>query len=329
LKKIYLSYRSGERWVKEAEKSDRQSPARVTVRATFDQVSEHIYTKLAEHGLTQPFAATLITAFSLNNTGTPQPQKDSTTSAAASTTDTGAQADAAGFVAFESMHFFNAPGRHLDIGVAGLLGFRPTLALISPSTDGATATATSAVAQYQQAFTWGVWAEPNIRIADLAELTPFAGLGQTILTSSTTLIENGLNSQVGLVATNGAQKGAIFAESGIRLNIYSQSLEILHLNKGMLTPTFGIAAGLRRDYRFSPSGILAQAHNPQQRMFFRLSTDAIPLQDPARADQTFTLNFALEYERPWTNSGPVIVPSGTRFLIRGDLNLFKATRESK
>jgi hypothetical protein len=54
-----------------------------------------------------------------------------------------------------------------------------------------------------------------------------------------------------------------------------------------------------------------------------LSTSAIPLTDSARPDQAFTLTFALEHE--WAKKGgDGAVPHGTRILIRGDLNLFKA-----
>jgi len=334
LKRIYLSFRNAERWVdafkaqlrpgESAPDGDEEARIQFLTLLTkaHDELAAHLHAKLSSHGLTQPFAATLITAFALNSAGSTTESGDGDT-----TGDTTTNADAAGFVAFESMHFYSAPGRKFDVAVSGIVGFRPTLALVAPASAGGDDDAIpNAIAQYQQAFAWGVWAEPNLRLADLAELTPFMGFGQTILTSSTSLIENGVNSQVGLVATSGAEKGATFAEFGAKLSIYAQSLEILHLNKGMLSPMFGMALGIRRDNRFQRAGILKDTTSPEQRLFVRLSTDAIPLQDPAREDKTFTLNVAIEYEKPLRSVGTIVVPSGTRVLIRGDLNLFKAVR---
>jgi hypothetical protein len=60
-----------------------------------------------------------------------------------------------------------------------------------------------------------------------------------------------------------------------------------------------------------------------------MATNAIPFQDASTADnKTLTLTFSLEYEKPLRGS-PTGVPSGTRVLIRGDLNLFKATQPAK
>ena len=322
LKKIYLAYRNARWWVDDDNRDSNALDARIAVRAAYNELAEHLQTQLEAHGLTQPFAATLITAFAIHSTGSQTLSADAKTAPA----DTGSTASAAGFVAFESMHFFSAPGRHYDVDVAGLIGFRPTLSLVTPL--GNAGANSPLIAQYQQAFNWAVYFEPNFGIADLAELTPIFGLGQTILTTTQSLIENGANSQVGITATNDAAKGAIFDEVGIKLGIYSQSLAMVHLNKGMLTPTFGFAVGLRRDNRFTRTGALQGVPSPEQRVFVRMSTDAIPLQDPNPEDRALTLNFALEDQKP-LKGGSFSVPSGTRFLIRGDLNLFKATQAKK
>jgi len=60
-----------------------------------------------------------------------------------------------------------------------------------------------------------------------------------------------------------------------------------------------------------------------------MATNAIPFQDASAADnRTLTLTFSLEYEKA-LRGGVDAVPSGTRVLIRGDINLFKATQPAK
>lgn len=344
LRKIYLSYRNARQWARRFEKIATSPADRTAVTKSYDGLSEHLQQALSAHGLTQPFAATLVTGFSLHDASAPKTAGSASAStgtgngnASTSTPSAGTGADAAGFVDFESAHFFSEPGRWWDVDISGLLGFRPTLALVSTSSTGSdqgsgsgqTSSATTVVADYQQAFVWGIWPEFNFRLADLAEVTPFVGLGETILTSTQSLVQQDGNTAIGTIATNQASKGAVFVETGAKLSIYAQSLDILHLSKGLVTPMFGFAAGLRRDSRFPQEGILATVQSPTQRLFVRMATNAIPFQDASSADnKTLTLTFSLEYEKA-LRGGANAVPSGTRVLIRGDLNLFKATQAAK
>lgn len=343
LRKIYLSYRYSRKWWQRFDRLSSSLGDRSRVTRSYDALSEHLEQALSAHGLTQPFAATLVTAFAVHDAsgskgaGSSTPSTGSGNGSSATTQSAGTGADAAGFVAFESAHFFSEPGRWWDVNIAGLLGFRPTLALVSapPTTTGQTSSSAQAsaaptvIADYQQAFVWGLWPEWNFRLADLAEVTPFLGLGQTILTSTQSLVQQDGNTAIGTIATNQASKGAAFSEAGVNLSIYAQSLEILHLSKGLLTPMFGFGVGVRHDNRFPQDGILAAAKSPTQRFFIRMATNAIPFQDASTADnKTLTLTFSLEYEKA-LRGGVDAVPSGTRVLIRGDLNLFKATQPAK
>ena len=344
LRKIYLSYRYSRKWWQRFDRLSSSLGDRSKVTRSYNALSEHLEQALSSHGLTQPFAATLVTAFAIHDASASKGAGSSTPSTGSgngnstmTTQSAGTGADAAGFVAFESAHFFSEPGRWWDVNISGLLGFRPTLALVSapPTTTGQTSNSaqasatTTVIADYQQAFVWGISPELNFRLADLAEVTPFLGLGQTILTSTQSLVQQDGNTAIGTIATNQASKGAFFSEAGVKLSIYAQSLEILHLSKGLITPMFGFGAGVRRDNRFPQEGILAAAKSPTQRFFIRMATNAIPFQDASAADnKTLTLTFSLEYEKA-LRGGVDAVPSGTRVLIRGDINLFKATQPAK
>jgi hypothetical protein len=333
LRKIYLSYARLRLWVDCALRPSTTTSGcrlsqplsadqRAVLADTFGQFAEALHLSLKGHGLTQPFAASLVTAFSFQNAAS----ASKTGSAAAApagpgeTDDSSSTSAAAGFVVFESVHFFARPERTFDVDVAGTIGFRPALTLLTPKD----AAATSLIAQYQQAFAWSVAFEPNWRVADLAEVSGFVGVGEAILSSKTALVENGSNSQ--LAIATGADAGARFIEFGAKVGIFGETLDLLHLSKGLLSPMLGFTLGYRRDQRFESIVLPDGLGNPQDRLFLRLSTSAIPLTDSARPDQLFTLTFALEHE--WARTrGTGAVPHGTRVLIRGDLNLFKATND--
>jgi hypothetical protein len=317
LKKIYLAYTRLTSWMHIGAAQDIDLGLRAALATDYGQFAEDLNVALKGHGLSQPFAATLVTAFSFVSAG----KDDTSSSETGKTADTN-KASGAGYVEFESLHFFSRPSHRFDVDLAGTIGFRPALTVVVP--DQSNAAVALRTAQYQQAFVWSVAAEPNFRCADLSEIGLVATIGETILTSSHTLLENGDNSQVAVTTGANGSDSAFYWELGGRLNIFSDSLDLLHLSKGLLSPMFGIAGGVRRDQRFRglelPGGPTAQDY----RLFLRLSTNAIRLTDPARADKPFVLTFALEYEKPM-HDGDGAVPHGTRVLIRGDLNLFKAT----
>jgi hypothetical protein len=326
LKKIYLTYTRLSRWVAMAVQSKdgnrvSMTPEQVALIATYEQFAEDLNLALKAHGLTQPFAANLVTAFSFATASKAGAGGDTNASAKDSGTPDTSKSSGAGYVEFESLHFFARPRHMFDIDVMGTIGFRPTLVVVVPS-DAANSSTRSA--QYQSAFVWSIAAEPNFKIADLSEIGAVATIGETILSSSSTLLENGANSQVAVVTGANDSDSAFFWELAGKIGIFAESLDLLHLSKGLLSPMFGVTAGVRRDQRFR--GLEIDGGRPHQdyRYFIRLSTNAIPMTDSARPDKTFSLTFAVEYEKPMFD-GTGAIPHGTRVLIRGDLNLFKAT----
>lgn len=338
LKKIYLAYTNIRLWERCAQKRQQEDVRDANASATasrdkcgstttltaseaaalqdeFGRFSEQLNLALKGHGIAQPFAATLVTGFAFvaaddaADTGKPTdaPSKEGVDAAGAS---------GAGFITFESLHFFSHPNRAFDIDLTGTLGVRPALAILEPESD-----QSIRVAQYKQAFVWSFAVEPNFRVADLAEVSAFVGGGQTILNSTQSLVENGSNSQVAMVS--GGDAGATFLEFGTKLSIFAETLDLLHLSKGLLSPMLGFSFGYRKDERFKAIILPDDLGNPRDRLFVRLSTSAIPLTDPSRTDKPFTLTFSLEHE--WARrGGSAAVPHGTRVLIRGDLDLFKA-----
>lgn len=336
LVRTYLAFRNLQRW-KEAIDGSAEADVdfRRNVVAAFNALADLLHEVLAKHGLTQPFAANLVTAFSLNAVGsnssgkigsastTPAPGSSSTPAA-----DVPQGADPAGFVMWESIHFYAAPDRAFDINLAGNFGFQPVLALVQPAPNQTGSSPADIAATFQQAFVWSAAAQPNFRVADLAEVSVIAKLGQSILGSAATLIQNGDQGIVHVAARNGTGRAEIFMETGARIAIYGQSLEVLHLKRGLLTPMFSFAAGLRRDNRFSRSGVLESVDSPEQRVFFRVQVDGLQLANKDQSDKPFTIGMSVDFDGPLKRTGNY-VPPGTRILIRGDLNLFKAAQSGK
>ncbi len=317
--KAYLSFRNLQRWQELVKGDGSTGPPRDHVLREFSATAERLQTALAQHGLTQPFSASLVTAFSLNSSG-------STASSAATSGGSSAHStDAAGFVSWESIHFYAAPDRSWDVNLSGTFGFQPVLALVQPATATSPAEASTS---YQQAFVWSVSAQPNWRFADLAELTAFGRVGQSILNSTNTINENVTPAVVEVAASNGTGRAEMFAEAGARIAIYGQSLEILHMKRGLLNPMFAFAAGFRRDNRFTGSGPLAAVNAPEQRLFLRVQIDGLQLENRKQADRPFTVGVSVDFDTALHRAG-TFVPSGTRILIRGDLNLFKAAQSDK
>jgi hypothetical protein len=60
----------------------------------------------------------------------------------------------------------------------------------------------------------------------------------------------------------------------------------------------------------------------------RFQIDGLQLANKDQADKPFTIGFSVDFDGPLHRTGN-FVPSGTRLLIRGDLNLFKAAQSPK
>jgi hypothetical protein len=343
--KEYLSYRRLRRWNSAYQASAKVLPEeRASLQDVFNDLSETLENAVTEHGISQPFSADLVTAFSLQQAGAQSSTNGGTTGTQSSSTGStnGGQgtvqqaasntnAGAAGFVRWQSIHFYADPERRFDVDIAGQFGFEPALALTQQSGGTGTSSAPSGsiLATYQPAFMWSVAAEPNARIADLAEITGFFRFGQSVLNTTQSLIENGENSAVVVAAQNNTGRAEGFWEGGVGISIYSQSLEVLHLKKGLLTPMFALSGGLRTDNRFSKDGVLATFDHPEQRMFLRFMIDALQVADKKQPDSAFSIGLSVDFEKArFQHANQPYVPSGTRILVRGDLNLFKASQAS-
>ena len=285
---------------------------------------------LVAHAIGQPFSAQLVTAFTIQSAGgqgasSGSPSAGSTSASGVQKAASSPALSGAGLVEWQSIHFFADPFRRFDVSFSGRFGFDQTAAPVQTTSSDGVATVLTV---FEPAFVWKTGLENNWRMADTAELSIFGDIGQTVLSGTSTLIQNGTNATVAVSADNNSGQAELFGEFGAGLNLYGQSMDLLHLNKGLLTPRLAFSGGLGRDERFAKQGILASFDSPESRLFFRVSVDALQVVDHSQGDKPFTVGISIDYERALHRSGQHI-PTGTRLLLTGSLNLFKATQTGK
>jgi hypothetical protein len=299
------------------------------------QAGRRLRAALKAHDLFATFSAVLVTGATLVDASQPEEDadEDSGTEAGEAETDKTKEADssaqALGTIVWQSRHFGDESIYTFDWSIGGRIGVQPILNLVTstPAEDvpaGENAPVTSAV--HQNAFVWtaGVQMHKPLRGID-AEIGWYGSTGSSTLTSLPKAVENGQDSFIAFPLDYGANKTAWLWEAGMTFNIFDNPLEQIHAEKGTTTPQFQALVAVRRDERFR-GGVYDDYDKPAGRLLFRLTLDAIRVLDRRQfgePSKPFTFGFVVEHERSLASKG-VRVPSATRFLLRGDINLLRA-----
>jgi hypothetical protein len=133
---------------------------------------------------------------------------------------------------------------------------------------------------------------------------------------------------------NGVGRTAWYSELGVEFMLFDNPVRVLHAEKGLVTPVLMIATGVKYDSRFQPSASLTESMRPDdrapRRIYFRFMVDALKALDRREVGgqaKNVDFGFGIEYERPLPgaiNASRLRIPSSTRFIIRGDVNIVKA-----
>jgi hypothetical protein len=281
-----------------------------------------VYDKLTTHGLYVPFSGELVTGASF---ATAQNAASSFLGSSQSR-DTSASAH----IVFETRHFLDEDQSFLDVSFGGRIGFQPALSLIqrtaSTGTSQSAGMPTDAAAKYQDAFGWSSTLKVNAKVTGMEGEIPFAlTFGQYTLTTDTVVVDQG-NIRTIAIPLGDASASQSFWEATVGLNFYGRSLHLVHAEKDFMHPLIGFTFGYKHDARFKQaSDSLVKFDSPEERLVFRFLTAPFPviMSDGAGGKKTVELSFGIEHE--WM-TGLNTVPSGTRILIRGDVDLLKALR---
>jgi hypothetical protein len=227
----------------------------------------------------------------------------------------------------ETRHFLDEDHSLFDVSMGGRIGFQPALTLVQKIASSGTPT-DAAAGKYQDAFGWATTLKVNAKADGMDSEIPLTVMfGQYILTTDTAVIDQGATRTIAIPLGDGSDAQS-FWEVTAGLNFYGRSLHLVHAEKDFLHPLIGLTFGYKHDARFKQGtdSTLVRFDAPEDRLVFRFLTAPFPvvMGDGTSGKKTVGLSFGIEHE--WAPKGANTVPSGTRILLRGDVDLLKALR---
>jgi hypothetical protein len=286
--------------------------------------------RLKKHNLMQLFSAVLVSGPMFGDTGEVASDVN------------GKSADFGGMatILWQSAHFGSEDGwGKWDFTMGGRFGLQPVLLMVKEdgeaeddAGDGDTEEGggeePAPEPEHQQALGYTMGIGVNRRIGDYSELSASTKIGGSYLLAGPLLVDRGISdSYVAIAADNGTGRTAWMWEAGVDFNMFNAPVTLLHIAKDLLSPQLSAGLAIRRDSRFKKDGDLLAFDNPEWRLVYRFMLDAVTVADRRQVGEdpkSFTFGFGVEYERALTGSSTI--PSGTRFIIRGNVNLFKALK---
>jgi hypothetical protein len=321
--KQHLVYKSLKRWVSAYRASlstaDPTSlKASLALSAAVEEADDAIHEALKMRGLNELFSAALMSGAVI-----------ATGASEASSADGERAGQALAHVAWESKHFGDDSDLPFDFSFGGKFGFLPALNFVetAPADDESGSDSETA---YQEAFVWDLAGKVNMKLfgGNAAELSAVARAGQVMLGTQSVLLDRGANSVLALPVADQASTTEWFYDFGLQYQLYNNPLDVVHGEGTMVSPMFSIGLFYRRDQRFKKEGSLAAFDHPSRRLVFRFMIDALKVMDRrelAETPRTFTIGFGVEHEAP-IGSGDAQVPSGTKIIFKGDIDLLRAFR---
>ena len=226
----------------------------------------------------------------------------------------------------ESAHFGWRGEHRADVSFRAQAGFRPVLNLLSASFGpGSDQSAMVAILQQALVVSGGARFGRPFEIANI-ELSGVVQVGAAQVSSDAVTFDDKKPALIATSVTPGTSRAAWFSDYGAELNFFDNPVRVLHAEKGLVTPAVSVDAGYRYDSRFASANFPGLGTSPH-RFYFRCMVDAIKTISSRAIGEdgkAFDIGFGIEYERPMFGTSSS-VPASTRFLIRGDINLLKAS----
>ncbi len=313
-------------WLRKAGKHD---PNVGIVDAELTQAHKHVdvatddlHDFMSQHDLLNPFSAALFFGTAIGSSGEIIAGGSEAVKNRISETE---QVIPLSRFTFESAHFGWRGEHSWDASFGTHVGFQPVLNIVQASLDGEPSAKPAFVAVLQPGLVFDVGGRAGLPIERISgEFSVVGSVGANRLTTDPVTFDSKKPALIATQVSDKATKSAWFSETGVELTVFDNPVRVLHAEKGLVTPVIRVAGGYRYDGRFSDVNFPSLTADPN-RLYFRAmidvnkATSKRALADPAK---TFDLGFGVEYERALHASSQV--PSSTRFLIRGDINVLKA-----
>ena len=295
---------------------------------------------LDAHGLDRAFSASVFSGVAMGSNGVRvgPPQPDSQLPE----TDTTIPIT---MLNVESRHW-GWEGEHtLDFAVRTSIGFRPVTNLVTvtsaPPSDQADAgqaepadTTAGAVAIQQNALAFSMGARVGVYSLKGVEFSLVASANVSRLTADKVVLDPNRKDAFVSTPLEPSNRTRWGGESGVEVKVYDSAIRVLHAEGGMNSPAMAFAAGIRWDSRLRARGSLDGVdlgRHPDRRFYLSLFLDAFKVFNPRQvgeAPQTLDIAFGIEYDRA-LHGGSHALPSTTRFIIRGNLNLLAGKDEKE
>jgi hypothetical protein len=289
--------------------------------AAFGMLAESLHEALDRNGLFAPFSATLIAGAAMNFT------EGGLKAASENTFEVGQVMK----VVAETKHFGEEKGvRPFDASAGATLGLEPVRALfVKPGTTSDLALG------FMNGLAWSAFGKLNLTPTQTGEIPLFLRVGQGIPSKGSLGVTgaDGKPASLTPVANGDAASGRVI-DVGAEWHYFGKPMELVHAEKSFFDPPFAMGLWYRWDERLDTTDLppaadgsaiaYQNAGGGAKRLVFRVSVAPAKFtKDPAKPDQVVSFGFSVEYERALGCSSSC-VPSTTRVVIRGDVDLVKA-----
>ena len=334
LVQVHVNYKQLKRWVSFARslvgRTDPPSISQgdgIVLQKAINSLDKETHAALEGHGLRSPLTAMLFTGAAFGDT----PAKTGTSTDAKKAESNKVAPSAA--VLFESPHFNDDEHPLFHYAFGGRIGFQQIMTMMKPTGEGVPANATP-VGEYKDGLLWNFGASVYSSTTGRSEAYVRVSTGGTRVGDFRTVV-TGENGQ-GFISNpvdNDTSQTAPRWEVGFGWNYYGVPMELIHLEKSLLNPLFSTYVMRRHDERYKKRGDLAAFNNPELRWVYGFSVN---LKSFLRSDgvavaasKPNTFDFGFAVEREIARGSGLTIPSNTRYVIRGEMNLLRAFAGTK
>jgi hypothetical protein len=306
-------YQNVRRWAGRNLPPELQKKATSGLRGQELELRDAIDENMRAAGLVEPFFGALVSGPVFQSVAKAPEQKNPGTAVL-------------GTVVFESKHLGDRGTHSLHASVGGKVGYEPIFLMTLPkdAPEG-----TPVAASYSSGLVWNVGLNLGLPLGRVmaGEMTLYTRYGQSEPGPGEIADEKGELAHIAVPSDAGAGLARDFWDVGVKTVLFQSRLDqnLAH-ERGYLFPAASVHFGMRWDRRFARDPALAAFTSPERRLYFGFRINALHVFKDATDGSPYELTFGVEREWALRKGG---LPSGTRIVLAGSVNLLQALGASK